>query len=194
MRSRHTSTAAATCSAGRSASDRTGCGPLTITSWAPVAGSAVNSSGLPRAGSAISDRLGLHSIVRVRRGQRRVEVRHHPHRPPGRVRRPTAGAQRVELRRSAVLVTLGERVALGVDRLCRSAGRLAPGTPGALSGDDRLVPAQRVDPDLRHGSVSIRKLCRARSVGHRLQALPRSGTDPGGCSARPRGRRRRSRA
>ena len=45
MRARHTSTAATTCSTGRSASDSTDCGPLTITSCAPVAGSAVNSSG-----------------------------------------------------------------------------------------------------------------------------------------------------
>src|SRR6516165_6699425 len=49
MRSRHTSIAVTTCSSGSSASAATGWGPLTMTSCAPVAGRALNSSELPLA-------------------------------------------------------------------------------------------------------------------------------------------------
>src|SRR4029077_9419278 len=46
--------------------------------------------------------------------------------------------------------------ALGVDLLGRFTDRRSPGALRALSGDDRLVPAQRVDPDLRHSSRAQR--------------------------------------
>ncbi len=57
IRSRHACIAVATCSTGSSASESTGCGPLMITSCAPVAGSEVNSSvrAAPRAPSRGSE-------------------------------------------------------------------------------------------------------------------------------------------
>src|SRR5262249_22167461 len=92
--------------------------------------------------------------VRLRRGgiriERRVLVRHHADRPPGRVRRTAVRAHGVDLGRRLILVTLGERVALGVDRRIRWDLEPATGAVGALTGDDRLETRQRVDANLRH--------------------------------------------
>ena len=98
--------------ARRSAIEVTGSGALTITSCAPVAGSAVKRSGL-RVGAAAR---------RVRR-ERRVEVRHDAHAPAGRVGRAAVGPHGVDLGRRAVLVAREERVLLGVDRRLAARGR-----------------------------------------------------------------------
>src|SRR4051794_36873182 len=52
MRSRQTSIAVASCSAGSSSSVLTGCGPLTMTSWSPRAALAVNRSRLASGGGS----------------------------------------------------------------------------------------------------------------------------------------------
>ena len=49
--------------------------------------------------------------------ERRVEVLDHAHRPSGRVGGAAAWANRIQLRRRAVLVTLSERVARGIEQL-----------------------------------------------------------------------------
>jgi len=169
--------------------------PLTITSCAPGPGAVKTSPACP---APAPRRSPAWPVPAASSGSAGVIG-------PGRVRPPPApsnqaspvahrGTQRVELRRSAVLVTLGERVALGVGSLCRSAGRLAPGTPGAPSGDDRLVPAQRVDPDLGHGSVVYPLTRRARSARTSASSFATLRYGPWRCSACPRGHRRRSRA
>ena len=121
-------------------------GALTITSCAPRAG-------------VRGEQVGVGARARgspasgVERG---VEVGHDPHRParacPG---APPPGRTRVDLGRRAVLVALGERVGLGVDRRGRASARSPPpGRVGALAGDDRPLPGERVDAQLRH-SVSV---------------------------------------
>ena len=78
------------------------------------------------------------------------------------------GRARVQLGRGAVLVALGERVALEVDRLGRAAQRgLAAGPARALARDDRAVPAERVDADLGHARSAA---VRARSAGCPVRA------------------------
>ncbi len=124
--------------------------------------------------------LGGHRAEQVRHGvagrlrgiqrQRRIQVRHDPHGPAGRVGLAAAGAHRVQLGRRAVLVALGERVALHVDRDRRRAGGLAAGAHRALAGDDHLVSAERVDSDFRHSTHTVRR---------RGATWPRSGSVPG---------------
>ena len=48
------------------------------------------------------------------------------------------------------VLALEERVGPGVDRVGRRRGRPSSGPRGALTRDDHLQPAQRVDADLRH--------------------------------------------
>ena len=82
--------------------------------------------------------------------QRRVEIGERPHAPARRVGAAAVGAHRVDLGRRAVLVALGERVPLGVDRRVRLDLEATPRPARAVAGHDRLQPRQGVDPDLRH--------------------------------------------
>ena len=126
------------------------------TSCAPVAGRLANRSGSPRpeaSGSAPA------SAVAVR--ERGIEVRHDPHLPAAVV------TQRVELRRRAVLVAGGERVALGIDRLARRHVEERARARAALARDDHPQARERVDAQLRQGE----SLGKALLHGHVLDAL-----------------------
>ncbi len=129
---------------------------------------------------------------RVERGK---EVGHHPDCPAGSVGpHPPSGPQRVQLRRRAVLVALGERVLLGVDRVRRerSAARrlgagsaLRPRSSGARSAGPRGSPGMFLGGMRGSGG-------RARSVLDVVFELRRAaGRGPGGCTCRRGGCRRR---
>ena len=168
IRSRHTSTAAATCSArqlGQRASPARGA--LTITSCAPRAGRPVNRSGLA-SGCGRSGASGR---------QRRVEVRHDAHRPARRVGRAAVRAHRVDLGRRAVLVALGERVGRGVDRRRRVGASSPP--PGRPARSPATIARRPVS-----GSTGPRH--RAPRAGRGVR-----GASPSRCArSRPRGRSR----
>ena len=152
MRSAHTPIAVWSCSGARSSSEDTACGPFTTTSCAPDAGPDGKQVHLTAAGR---QRIGGRAVPA---GQGRVEVGHHAHPPAGAVRCGPVLAKRVQLGGSAVLVALGERVALGVDR-----GPLLRGEPGAgplaaLAGGDHPQARQGVYPELRHFSILTCKM------------------------------------
>ena len=93
-------------------------------------------------------------------------------------------AQRVDLGRRAVLVARGERVASPGRSAARGVDRRGPppGRRGALAGDDRAQPGERVDAELRQGALLH---------GARARCPPRRRARP---TARVAGARRRARA
>jgi hypothetical protein len=98
--------------------------------------------------------------------ERGVEVRHHAHEPAAAVLCAAVGSQRVDLWRRAVLVAFQERVALGVDRRLGLDAEAAAGAGGALAGDDRLQPGERVDAELGH-YFAYRSMSSTRSASRR---------------------------
>ena len=111
------------------------------------------------------EQVGLGEGLRRRaaRVERRIEVGHDAHAPARGVRRTAVGAQRVGLRRRAVLVTLEEGILLGVDRVGRRGGQAAARPRGAVGSDDRPVAGERIDADFGHGPGRVD--ARASNVG-----------------------------
>ena len=167
MRSRQTDIAVSTCSGASSASELTGSGAFTTTSCAPRAGRLANRSGSPRppaSGSApASPAPSSEDSAGYRFGTTRT-------------RQLAVLAERVHLRRRAVLVPGRERVALGVDRRARRDVEEGAGPRAALPGDDHAQAGQRVDAQLRQAaSPSPRARCppRRRSGRARCTRPPR---------------------
>ena len=120
-------------------------------------------------------------LVLIAVGEGGIEIGHHAHEPPGGVRSTPAGAERVKLRRGSLLVPLEERVGLGIHGGPCGDGELAPGPPGALAGDDRPQPGQRIEPELRQAaSPSPRAVCPHRRTARRRARSPRPRTCPAG--------------
>ena len=163
IRSRQASSATATCSGSRSARETTGCGALTITSWAPVAAWAVNRSGLacalgrPRRRGRARGR-GSGTTRTCQPGVSGCE-------PFGRTAYTSGGV------RSSWPSRNGSR--LRVDRRRRFEREAGAGPRRARRGDDALQPRQGVDADLRHERTEV-----AVDVGGQVGA--RSGSRPGG--------------
>ncbi len=118
--------------------------------------------------------LGTLGLVRAGRGQRRVEVRHHAHRPTRGVGSAAVRAQRVDLGRRAVLVAFRKRVRSRIQ--CRRGrhGELTAGAPGAGAGHDRAVPAQGVDAQLRVAAPRFRPLVDQRTLSIATCSMPAS--------------------
>jgi hypothetical protein len=70
-------------------------------------------------------------------------------------------------------MTLGERILARIDRRRRGRGQAAPGTVGALAGDEDPLARQRIDAQLRQRCFSI-AMC---SIPASMKIRPR-GTYP----------------
>src|SRR4051812_11295271 len=146
IRRRHMSIAVATWSASRSASDVTGCGALTTTSWAPRAGSAVKSSG--RASGAGVGPSGVRAGKRFGT-TRTVQPGVSGGPPPGRTASSSGGVRSSwPSRKGSVAGSIGSGgVARGPPpgRVARSPATIAR---SPVSGSTRTSGTERVAPDV----------------------------------------------